>query len=222
MTIPGESSRMARVWAVSRESLWEGQADLKRQELSSEEPVWQPFGRGLTLWRAHTHTPEDALHRCCLCPDRESIIRVVLGPASRATIHKLSIRRIFLHFSTDFRGPFPLRRPTLHPAENNPARRRWGAPRSLGFWSQVVSWNAPPTRRPGCLWTARIAQFRYNSSMPIFEYQCLGCKRRFEKIVFGSREDITCPACSSTQVKKLLSTFAVSGTSTQPTSAQKA
>lgn len=43
--------------------------------------------------------------------------------------------------------------------------------------------------------------------MPIYEYTCDKCNHEFERIVFGDEEDgITCPACQSRQVKKLMST----------------
>ncbi len=40
--------------------------------------------------------------------------------------------------------------------------------------------------------------------MPIYEYECPKCGKRFEEIVFGS--DVpACPACGSTDTRKLLS-----------------
>lgn len=47
--------------------------------------------------------------------------------------------------------------------------------------------------------------------MPIFEYQCQNCGSRFEKISYSSAEKILCKNCSSPQVEKLLSVFAVAG-----------
>jgi putative FmdB family regulatory protein len=44
--------------------------------------------------------------------------------------------------------------------------------------------------------------------MPIYEYRCQGCRKRFELIV-GSDTKIHCPDCGSADVKKLLSVFAV-------------
>jgi putative FmdB family regulatory protein len=44
--------------------------------------------------------------------------------------------------------------------------------------------------------------------MPMFEYQCKACERRFESLVFGSARP-TCPSCGSDELEKLLSTFGV-------------
>ncbi len=42
--------------------------------------------------------------------------------------------------------------------------------------------------------------------MPVFEYECKNCGSSFERIVFqGDKEKISCPECSETNVKKLLS-----------------
>jgi putative FmdB family regulatory protein len=48
--------------------------------------------------------------------------------------------------------------------------------------------------------------------MPIYEYECRTCGRRFETIVYGSNEP-ACPSCSSADLQRLLSTFAVSSSS---------
>ena len=47
--------------------------------------------------------------------------------------------------------------------------------------------------------------------MPLFEYACRGCGHHFE---FLTRADKTpaCPACTSAELDKQLSVFAVSGT----------
>ena len=47
--------------------------------------------------------------------------------------------------------------------------------------------------------------------MPLFEYACRACGHRFE---FLTRADKTpaCPACTSADLEKQLSVFAVSGT----------
>ena len=47
--------------------------------------------------------------------------------------------------------------------------------------------------------------------MPIFEYTCNGCNRDFEKLVFGNQE-VSCPKCSSKDVKKKFSVFCAAGT----------
>ncbi|MGH9796950.1 MAG: FmdB family zinc ribbon protein [Candidatus Polarisedimenticolia bacterium] len=44
--------------------------------------------------------------------------------------------------------------------------------------------------------------------MPLFEYSCRGCGRRFEALVYGA-ERPGCPACGGRKLEKLLSTFAV-------------
>lgn len=44
--------------------------------------------------------------------------------------------------------------------------------------------------------------------MPMFEYACVPCGFRFEKLQrAGSTDTITCPACGSSEVKKQFSTF---------------
>jgi len=42
--------------------------------------------------------------------------------------------------------------------------------------------------------------------MPIFEYHCMKCDKDFEVLVFGDQE-VCCPFCKATKVKKFLSTF---------------
>lgn len=44
--------------------------------------------------------------------------------------------------------------------------------------------------------------------MPIFEYLCGDCGKKFEAIVLGSRK-ANCPECNSENLKQQLSTFAV-------------
>ncbi|HTR44221.1 MAG TPA: zinc ribbon domain-containing protein [Thermodesulfovibrionales bacterium] len=46
--------------------------------------------------------------------------------------------------------------------------------------------------------------------MPIFEYQCNACKEDFEKLVYGNQA-VSCPKCSSEDIRKKLSTFGMSG-----------
>lgn len=46
--------------------------------------------------------------------------------------------------------------------------------------------------------------------MPIFEYTCNKCGLDFEKLVFGGQK-VTCSGCGTQDVKKRLSTFAMSG-----------
>ena len=54
-------------------------------------------------------------------------------------------------------------------------------------------------------------QSGYNLDMPIFEYACLECDKRFESLVLSSSEDAPrCPSCESDKLEKQLSVFAVS------------
>jgi putative FmdB family regulatory protein len=46
--------------------------------------------------------------------------------------------------------------------------------------------------------------------MPIYEYRCNKCGEEFEKLVFGNKS-VDCPKCSSSDVKKKMSTFGMSG-----------
>ncbi len=42
--------------------------------------------------------------------------------------------------------------------------------------------------------------------MPIYEYQCTRCEKRFEKLMFrGEEAEVSCPGCKSKEVEKLLS-----------------
>ena len=49
--------------------------------------------------------------------------------------------------------------------------------------------------------------------MPLFEYKCRDCGETFEKIVAKSSSAVVCKNCASPQVEKLLSVFAVGGSS---------
>ncbi|MBI4823069.1 MAG: zinc ribbon domain-containing protein [Nitrospirae bacterium] len=46
--------------------------------------------------------------------------------------------------------------------------------------------------------------------MPIYEYRCSACEKDFEKLVFGSQV-VRCPHCNSSNIKKKLSLFGMSG-----------
>lgn len=50
--------------------------------------------------------------------------------------------------------------------------------------------------------------------MPLYEYECVQCKERFEKLIRGgvTEEDLRCPACGSTSLKRLVSLFGAVGT----------
>jgi putative FmdB family regulatory protein len=45
--------------------------------------------------------------------------------------------------------------------------------------------------------------------MPLYEYACPGCGRRFEKLVRRFAEAVSCPSCASPDVERQLSVFAV-------------
>jgi putative FmdB family regulatory protein len=46
--------------------------------------------------------------------------------------------------------------------------------------------------------------------MPIYEFVCTECNKSFEDLVFSlsKLDEVVCPACGSSQVKKKMSTFA--------------
>lgn len=44
--------------------------------------------------------------------------------------------------------------------------------------------------------------------MPLFEYRCRACEKRFEEFVLGDAKP-RCPACDGKKIDKLLSVFAV-------------
>ena len=46
--------------------------------------------------------------------------------------------------------------------------------------------------------------------MPVYEYSCRKCSKRFEQLLFG-REKPACPKCRSTDLERLFSTFAAHG-----------
>ena len=50
--------------------------------------------------------------------------------------------------------------------------------------------------------------------MPIFEYKCRQCGRKFEELVIGCCAKVKCPDCESEQVDKLLSSFGFKSGST--------
>ena len=47
--------------------------------------------------------------------------------------------------------------------------------------------------------------------MPLYEYRCGSCGMAFEKYVRAWGEEVTCPACASAAVEKLVSSFAFAG-----------
>jgi putative FmdB family regulatory protein len=52
--------------------------------------------------------------------------------------------------------------------------------------------------------------------MPIYEYACPGCGKRFEKLVRRFGEAVACPTCARADVEKQLSVFAVATASPSP------
>jgi putative FmdB family regulatory protein len=48
--------------------------------------------------------------------------------------------------------------------------------------------------------------------MPLFEYECRTCDRRFEMLVTASRQPV-CPSCQGRDLEKLVSVFGVGSSS---------
>jgi len=44
--------------------------------------------------------------------------------------------------------------------------------------------------------------------MPIYEFECLKCSRRFEYLVRQIRGEVACPGCGGNDLRKLISSFA--------------
>jgi putative FmdB family regulatory protein len=44
--------------------------------------------------------------------------------------------------------------------------------------------------------------------MPLYEFQCLGCKTEFEELVRNAEEKVECPKCGKSKVKRLMSKVA--------------
>jgi putative FmdB family regulatory protein len=51
--------------------------------------------------------------------------------------------------------------------------------------------------------------------MPIYEYRCGGCKKKFEQIILRGKalDEAVCPKCGSHDAERLLSSFSMSGVS---------
>ena len=52
--------------------------------------------------------------------------------------------------------------------------------------------------------------------MPLYEYRCDACGKRFEELVKNASQKIACPDCDSDDVEKELSLFARSATGCAP------
>jgi putative FmdB family regulatory protein len=51
--------------------------------------------------------------------------------------------------------------------------------------------------------------------VPIYEYVCMECESHFEELVRGE-EQVACPDCEASNVRRQLSVFAAHGVTTQP------
>ena len=60
--------------------------------------------------------------------------------------------------------------------------------------------------------------------MPIFEYKCLQCSRKFDEFIrsHSQEEELVCPSCRSTELEKLMSMFGFSSTSENGTKTSSA
>jgi putative FmdB family regulatory protein len=54
--------------------------------------------------------------------------------------------------------------------------------------------------------------------VPIYEYACMECESHFEELVRSSGQAVACPECGAANVLKQLSTFAVHGAASKPSS----
>jgi len=45
--------------------------------------------------------------------------------------------------------------------------------------------------------------------VPLYEYECLDCKSRFEKLIYNKETEVVCADCGSPKVSQLLSVFSV-------------
>jgi putative FmdB family regulatory protein len=52
--------------------------------------------------------------------------------------------------------------------------------------------------------------------MPIYEYRCKECGRRFEELVMKSSQKIPCPDCGSEDVEREISIFSSSASGCSP------
>ncbi len=52
--------------------------------------------------------------------------------------------------------------------------------------------------------------------MPMYEYRCESCGKRFEELVMNSREKVSCPDCKSDEVVREISLFSSSASGCAP------
>jgi putative FmdB family regulatory protein len=52
--------------------------------------------------------------------------------------------------------------------------------------------------------------------MPLYEYRCEKCGKRFEELVMNSLEKVSCPDCESDDVEREFSIFASSASGCAP------
>jgi len=52
--------------------------------------------------------------------------------------------------------------------------------------------------------------------MPLYEYRCETCGKRFEELVRNSTEKVSCPHCESDDVEREFSLFASSASGCAP------
>jgi putative FmdB family regulatory protein len=139
--------------------------------------------------------------------------------------------------------PFTTKRKVLIPSVKllvllslRPVMPCWDNPSGLGWRSLCRAFRCFPaleTHLQSCVLrqknidTARSMDTIYRNPnvdmevrvMPIFEYACKGCGKRFEKLQKSeSAIPAACPACGSVEIEKEFSTFSSAGTTCQPTS----
>ncbi len=64
-------------------------------------------------------------------------------------------------------------------------------------------------------WRMKAGDSGYTAPMPLFEFTCKGCQQTFEELVTPD-ETVTCPHCGREELERLVSTFAVNHTQTEP------
>ncbi|MBN1272890.1 MAG: zinc ribbon domain-containing protein [Candidatus Aminicenantes bacterium] len=52
--------------------------------------------------------------------------------------------------------------------------------------------------------------------MPLYEFECLKCRKKFESLVaLGKEKDVRCPQCKSSDIQKCFSSFGIGGGSSR-------